>query len=75
MPHPTQKRTKSRKKIKQYHLQLKKPNLIPCPQCKKLILPHHICPYCGFFKGKEVLPPKEKKKKEGGKEKEGEKKV
>lgn len=68
MANPTQKSTKSRTKIKRFHLRLKKPNLVPCPQCKKLIKPHHICPYCGFFKGKEILPPKEKKQKKMKKE-------
>lgn len=64
MPHPTQKSTKSRTKIKRFHLRLKKPQLIVCPQCKKLIPPHRICPFCGFFKGEEIITPKEKKKKE-----------
>jgi len=28
--------------------------LVPCPNCGRLILPHHICPYCHHYKGKEV---------------------
>ncbi|PJC68675.1 50S ribosomal protein L32, partial [candidate division WWE3 bacterium CG_4_8_14_3_um_filter_42_11] len=30
-------------------------NLSPCPQCKKLILPHTVCPYCGSYKSHSVV--------------------
>ncbi|MDD5617680.1 MAG: 50S ribosomal protein L32 [Candidatus Omnitrophica bacterium] len=26
-----------------------------CPQCKQAKLPHHICPFCGYYKGVEVV--------------------
>jgi large subunit ribosomal protein L32 len=31
------------------------PALSQCPQCHALILPHHVCPECGYYKGKEVV--------------------
>lgn len=37
--------------------------LIHCSHCGKLIPPHRVCPNCGFYKKREVIPPKEKKKK------------
>lgn len=37
--------------------------LIHCSHCRKLIPPHQVCPNCGFYKEKEVIRPKEKKKK------------
>lgn len=40
-------------------------SLSVCSQCKKSILPHRVCPYCGFYKGELVLSPKTKKKNEG----------
>ena len=52
---PTQKRAKSRKRKKQYQYRLKKVNLIPCPKCKKEIIPHRVCPYCGFYDGNEKI--------------------
>jgi len=37
------------------HLALKPLKLAECPQCKKQILPHLVCKYCGFYRGKEVV--------------------
>lgn len=37
---------------------------VKCPNCGTLILPHTVCKNCGFYKGKEVKPKKEKVKKE-----------
>jgi large subunit ribosomal protein L32 len=30
------------------------PNLIACPNCNEPILPHRVCPACGFYKGKST---------------------
>jgi large subunit ribosomal protein L32 len=37
------------------HLALKPLKLSECPQCKKKILPHLVCKYCGYYKGQEVI--------------------
>ena len=37
------------------HLALKKQSFIACSQCKKMIKPHAVCKYCGYYKGREVL--------------------
>lgn len=37
------------------HLALKPKQLIACSHCKKMILPHQMCRFCGFYKGKEVV--------------------
>jgi large subunit ribosomal protein L32 len=34
------------------------PALVECPQCHALIVPHHLCPECGYYKGKEVVATK-----------------
>ncbi|NLJ77323.1 MAG: 50S ribosomal protein L32 [Peptococcaceae bacterium] len=31
------------------------PELVECPQCHALIIPHHLCPECGYYKGREVI--------------------
>lgn len=31
------------------------PNVVPCPNCSAPMVPHRICPACGFYKGKAVL--------------------
>jgi len=30
-------------------------NASSCPQCHELRMPHHICPSCGYYDGKEVV--------------------
>lgn len=67
---PKQKHTKSRRNKRRMHIFLKAVTLVKCPKCKKLIQPHIVCPYCGYYKGVEVidvlkkLTKKERKKKE-----------
>ncbi len=31
------------------------------PQCHEPVLPHHVCPHCGAYKGKEVVAIEEEK--------------
>ncbi|MBU4298601.1 50S ribosomal protein L32 [Patescibacteria group bacterium] len=66
----TQRHTKSRRNKRRMHIFLKTPFLVKCQKCAKLILPHRVCPLCGYYKGVEVidvfkkLTKKEKKRKE-----------
>jgi large subunit ribosomal protein L32 len=52
------------------HIFLEKPTLTKCPKCGNFVLPHTVCPFCGYYKGKQVidvlgkLSKKEKKKRE-----------
>jgi large subunit ribosomal protein L32 len=68
MSTPTQKHTKARSRRGRAHLALKKRKFTLCPQCKRPILPHHTCPYCGNYRGKKIinikLPKKTKPEKE-----------
>jgi uncharacterized Zn finger protein (UPF0148 family) len=49
---------------------LKEPNLVKCKKCGNFILPHIVCPFCGYYKGEMVvdvlakLEEKERKKRE-----------
>jgi large subunit ribosomal protein L32 len=67
---PKQRHTKSRRDKRRANIFLKTPNLTTCPKCGKPILPHSVCPNCGYYKGVEVidvlkkLTKKEKKQKE-----------
>jgi len=36
-------------------LSTEKPNVMECPQCHAVKLPHRICLECGFYNGREVL--------------------
>ena len=67
---PKQKHTKSRRNIRRAHIRLTSPALTKCQKCGKLIKFHTVCPYCGFYRGREIinvlgkLSKKERKKKE-----------
>lgn len=52
---PKRKTSKARRDKRRTHWKLSVPNLITCPQCHELKLPHHICSYCGYYKGKEIV--------------------
>lgn len=45
-------RTRRRRSI---NMKLKSANLTECGNCGNLILPHRVCPKCGFYRGKQVL--------------------
>ncbi len=59
---PTQKRSKSRQKRRTSLRKVGSKTLTVCPRCKKEIPPHHVCPYCGYYKNQEVIKFKEEKK-------------
>jgi large subunit ribosomal protein L32 len=62
---PKRKTSKGRRDRRRSHHALQSLNLIPCPQCHELYLPHHVCPSCGSYKGADVIEIKTKKKKTG----------
>ena len=49
------KHTKGKRNARRSHLALTKTFLPICSKCGKAVLPHHICAYCGFYNGKEVI--------------------
>jgi len=63
---PGHRRTSSHKRRRASHFALKKATLSACLKCKKPVLPHHVCIFCGTYSGREALKikqPKKKKKK------------
>jgi large subunit ribosomal protein L32 len=32
-----------------------------CKECNEPVLPHHVCPNCGYYQGREVVEPKKEK--------------
>ncbi|MEK9170829.1 MAG: 50S ribosomal protein L32 [Patescibacteria group bacterium] len=49
------RQTKGKRNRSRSHLALTKTFLAACAKCGKAVLPHHICAYCGFYDGKEVI--------------------
>ena len=61
---PKRKKSKSRAMQRLSHRALKPPVLVECPQCHTMIRPHHACPTCGKYNGRDVIIIKEPKKPE-----------
>jgi large subunit ribosomal protein L32 len=52
---PKKKISKSARGRRRSHLALRQANLVECPECHNLRLPHHVCPACGTYKGVEFF--------------------
>ena len=61
---PKRKHSKARRDKSRTHWKLTVPTLTKCPQCARAIVPHHVCPSCGYYRGRQVLvmASKEKRK-------------
>lgn len=72
---PKKRHSKSKVGRRRMHLFLEKPHLVKCSQCGHLILPHTVCRFCGYYKGKEVVNVLEKLTKKERKQREKEMKL
>jgi large subunit ribosomal protein L32 len=54
-PLPKRKVSKGRRDRRRAHDALTARNLVACPNCGDMRLPHHVCPNCGYYKGREVV--------------------
>ncbi len=61
---PKRQHSKTRGRKRRTHWKLEAPNLGKCSHCQKPVAPHKVCPYCGYYKGKQIIEIKPKKKKE-----------
>ena len=53
---PKSKVSKARRdKRRSSHWKLTAPELIKCPKCGELYVPHRVCKACGTYNGREVL--------------------
>lgn len=63
MPVPKKQRSKARCRTRRAVLgKIEAPNIIDCPQCAEPVLPHQVCPKCGYYRGRQVFEPKQKAK-------------
>jgi large subunit ribosomal protein L32 len=60
---PKRKTSKARQGIRRSHHSLSPTATVNCPQCNSPKLPHHACPTCGTYAGREVVEQKTPKKK------------
>lgn len=54
-PLPKKKTSRSRRRRRQMHLAATVSALVACPQCRSPRPPHHACPICGTYRGREVI--------------------
>ncbi len=53
---PKRKHSKARsRKRRGGHAKLRVTQVITCPKCGEVMLPHRICPSCGYYRGKEFI--------------------
>jgi len=52
---PKRKISKQRRNNRRSHDALKAPTLSICPNCKKAKKAHAVCPFCGTYKGVQVI--------------------
>jgi large subunit ribosomal protein L32 len=51
----TSKWRRDRRRAQNFFGRLRIPSLSECPNCGEKIIPHRVCPYCGHYKGREVV--------------------
>lgn len=56
---PKQRTSKTRRDKRRAHDAITAPNLVPCPHCQEMKLPHRVCPSCGMYKGKQIVEMQE----------------
>ncbi len=52
---PKKKVSKSRRNMRRAHDALVANGGTECPNCGEQKLPHHVCPACGQYKGRDVV--------------------
>ncbi len=63
---PKRQHSKARSRKRRTHQKLIVPLLVECKECRKLKISHMVCPFCGYYAGKEIVKIEMKEK---GKEK------
>ena len=56
---PKRRISKTRKNKRRTHWVAVLPALSKCSNCGQAMMPHHLCPNCGFYRGRQVVQPRE----------------
>jgi large subunit ribosomal protein L32 len=55
---PRFKTSKARTRRRQSaNMKLSAPTLVECGNCGNQVLPHRVCPKCGFYRGRQIIVP------------------
>ena len=52
---PKRRRSKTQRLKRRTHDALEATTLTTCPNCGAKVQPHHVCPQCGQYAGKQVV--------------------
>ena len=55
MAHPKRKISKQRRDKRRTHYKAKDLTLAKCSNCGTTVRYHHVCPECGFYRGKQAI--------------------
>ncbi|MFN8442206.1 MAG: 50S ribosomal protein L32 [Caldilineaceae bacterium] len=54
-PLPKRKLSKGKKHRRRSHDAIGVPKLVQCSNCNSRMLPHRVCPSCGYYRGRQVV--------------------
>jgi large subunit ribosomal protein L32 len=52
---PKKRQTKSRRGMRRSHDHVGRASFAECANCGEMKRPHHLCPACGYYDGREVV--------------------
>ncbi|MCP5433469.1 MAG: 50S ribosomal protein L32 [Alphaproteobacteria bacterium] len=56
---PKRKTSPSRRNMRRSHDAIEPMAHAECANCGELKRPHHVCPSCGYYNGREVAPARD----------------
>jgi large subunit ribosomal protein L32 len=56
---PKRRISRGRRNRRRTHIKLVLPSLVECSYCHELKRPHHVCPHCGVYRGRQVVEVEE----------------
>ncbi len=54
---PKRRHSRARGRKRRTNWKITTVNVVECAHCHQARLPHHICPQCGYYDGREVYAP------------------
>jgi large subunit ribosomal protein L32 len=57
---PKRRKSHARVRTRQQQWRAKKLTTATCPHCSAATLPHRACGICGYYNGRQVIPPRAK---------------
>lgn len=52
---PKRKKSKMKSRKRRTHYRVAPPAVVLCPQCGEPKRPHHACPKCGTYRGRQII--------------------